>query len=193
VIIDLQGNAEKLVSNSNLPTGIKKHFYKFKHTSDARIKQPYSASRANTENLHCHIKDTPTTQKKLSPGALNNSLAGKITEIITSTEEPSNFAMLLPLLATLSTDERWFAWVSPPKNLPKSLLKEAGIALDKVMLLYPDDHYSALKLAKKALSSGTCHAVISWSGELSEHELANLELSARQGASHGILIRQRGK
>ena len=122
-----------------------------------------------------------------------NALSGKITEIITSGEQTANLTMLLPLLATLSKDDRWFAWVSPPKNLPKALLAEAGIALDKIMLLYPDEHNTALQLAKKALSAGTCHAVISWNGDLSEHELANLEQSAKLGASHGIVIRRRSK
>ncbi len=192
MIIDLRAKAAQALSESNLPTGIKKHFYELKQSSEP-LKEYHLTDRVKTEKLHCRTKNTTEIPQKLSPSALNNSLAGRITEIITSTEEPSNFAMLLPLLATLSKDERWFAWISPPKNLPRSLLKEAGIALDKVMLLYPDDHYSALILAKKALSAGTCHAVISWSGELSEHEFANLELSAKQGASHGILIRQRGK
>ena len=141
----------------------------------------------STKHNRSHISDT---SKKINT---QTSLLGKITEIITSDEQESSLTMLLPLLATLSKDDRWFAWVSPPKNLPKSLLEEAGIALDKIMLLYPDDQNSALKLAKKALSAGTCHAVISWSGSLSEHELVNLEQSAQLGASHGILIRRRRK
>ncbi len=138
------------------------------------------------------IKSLPkvTNMQKKSSNKTQN-LLGNITEIITSGEEVSSVAMLLPLLATLSKDDRWFAWVSPPKHLPKELLKQAGIEIDKVMLLYPDEQNSALSLAKKALSAGTCHAVISWNGILSEHEFANLEQSAKAGASHGILIRQR--
>ncbi|MGB1239513.1 MAG: cell division inhibitor SulA [Pseudomonadales bacterium] len=133
---------------------------------------------------HIELKSNPCN---------GSGLLGKVTEIITSDSEHANIPMLLPLLATLSKDDRWFAWISPPKDLPKDLLREAGIALDKVMLLYPDEQHSSLMLAKKALSAGTCHAVISWSGQLSEHEMAGLEKSARDGASHGILIRARGK
>jgi cell division inhibitor SulA len=152
---------------------------KAKLLSQSALKTPQHKRSLNSDTGK--IKNTQT------------SLLGKITEIITSDEQESSLTMLLPLLATLSKDDRWFAWVSPPKNLPKSLLEEAGIALDKIMLLYPDDQNSALKLAKKALSAGTCHAVISWSGSLSEHELVNLEQSAQRGASHGILIRRRQK
>ena len=140
---------------------------------------------SNLNPANCSVRVTSQSKQIHNSG---NTLLGKITEIITSDEQASSLTMLLPLLATLSKDDRWFAWVSPPKNLPKSLLKEAGIDLDKVMLLYPDDQNSALKLAKKALSAGTCHAVISWSGDISEIELSHLEQSALLGASHGILI-----
>jgi len=178
MIIDI--NSKKLLSrseNTGLPSSLSKHFF-----SDSKQQQLKLADIEPAANTRQARIPTP-----------NNSLLGKITEIITSDEETSNLAMLLPLLATLSKDDRWFAWVSPPKNLPKALLESAGIALDKVMLLYPDEHNSALLLAKKALSAGTCHAVISWGGDLSEHEMSNLEQSARAGASHGILIRKRAK
>ncbi|MCJ8338578.1 MAG: LexA family transcriptional regulator [Pseudomonadales bacterium] len=158
-----------------------------------RSKKPTADGRSLPAALDKHLVVQRKSQAEKSFAVSNNGLLGKITEIITSDEQAANLTMLLPLLATLSKDDRWFAWVSPPKNLPKSLLAEAGIALDKIMLLYPDEQNSALNLAKKALSAGTCHAVISWSGVLSEHELANLEHSAKLGASHGIVIRRRTK
>ena len=179
MIIDI--NSRRIDSKlklSGLPSGIGKHFC----SAAPAQKQSLLTSSGN-----CLQKNTQRY------GTQGNSLLGKITEIITSDEEASSLTMLLPLLATLSKDDRWFAWVSPPKHLPKSLLESAGIALEKVMLLYPDEHNSALMLAKKALSAGTCHAVISWGGDLSEHEMSNLEQSARIGASHGILIRKRIK
>ncbi|BBB29569.1 cell division inhibitor SulA [Neptunomonas japonica] len=116
---------------------------------------------------------------------------GKITEIVTRSGELNDMPLLMPLLAQLSHEDRWFAWVAPPTNLPRSLLQDAGIDLNKVILLYPDEHHSVLQLAKKALSTGTCHAVISWAEEISEHEIKNLEHSAQQGCSNGILIRRR--
>jgi len=163
------------------------------HIKSPGGKKTLGNKRSMPTALDKHLFSAYEKAENISPAENDNSLLGKITEIITSDEQAANLTMLLPLLATLSKDDRWFAWVSPPKNLPKALLSEAGIALDKIMLLYPDEHNSALNLAKKALSAGTCHAVISWSGDLSEHELANLEQSARLGASHGILVRRRTK
>lgn len=168
---------------NTLPAFLEKHF--LTNTPEQLSLQGIKATKHKVKGK---IQNLENTSSKRS----NSQLSGKITEIITSDEEASSLTMLLPLLATLSKDDRWFAWVSPPKNLPKSLLKDAGIALDKILLLNPDDQNSALKLAKKALSAGTCHAVISWAGDLSEHELANLEQSASAGESHAIVIRRRG-
>ena len=180
MIISINKNSRNIagMETTNLPNGLNKHF----SSADGIAKKldNRSSSRRLTYNQQASLTKS-------------NNLLGKITEIITCDEEASSLTMLLPLLATLSKDDRWFAWVSPPKNLPRSLLQSAGIALDKVMLLYPDEHNSSLMLAKKALSAGTCHAVISWAGDLSEHEMSNLEHSARIGASHGILIRKRIK
>jgi len=99
--------------------------------------------------------------------------------------------MLMPLLAKLSHEDRWFAWISPPINLPKALLQDAGIDLKKVILLYPDEHNSTQQLAEKALSTGTCHAVISWIGDISDDAFQRLQTSAKKGVSNGILIRRR--
>ncbi|WP_428033991.1 cell division inhibitor SulA [Amphritea sp.] len=114
-----------------------------------------------------------------------------MTEIVLQGSDFGEMTMLLPLLAQLSKDDRWFAWIAPPTSLPKSLLVAAGIDLKKVMLLQPDQTHSTYQLACQALKAGTCHAVISWPGVLSNEELAGLEDAAANGKSHGIVIRDR--
>ena len=120
-----------------------------------------------------------------------SGLAGSMTEIVVQDDNFSNIPMLMPLLAQLSQDDRWFVWIAPPVLLPKQLLLEAGIDLNKVILLNPDNKHSTFTLAKQALSTGTSHAVISWPGYLSDQEFSDLEMAAKQGQSHGIIIRRR--
>ena len=120
-----------------------------------------------------------------------NGLHGKVTEIIMQDDDLHNIPMLLPLLAQLSKDDRWFIWVAPPVMLPKALLMEAGIDLNKVILLNPNDKHSTYNLACQALSTGTSHAVISWPGYLTDDEFCGLENAAKTGDSHGIVIRRR--
>jgi cell division inhibitor SulA len=121
----------------------------------------------------------------------STGLAGKITEIVLQNSDVEQMTMLLPLLAQLSKDDRWFAWIAPPATLPKALLEAAGIDLNKIMLLQPDQNHSTYDLACQALQAGTCHAVITWPGQLDKEELTDLEAAARNGESHGILIRGR--
>ncbi len=120
-----------------------------------------------------------------------SSAFGKITEIVTQCGDITEIPMLMPLLAQLSHSDRWFVWVSPPSQLPKALLLDAGVDLKKVIMLYPNRQHSTLELAQKALSAGTCHVVISWTGDLSDTEMQALEHSALHGRSNGILIRGR--
>lgn len=140
------------------------------------------------------IKPRPSSRPQLTAPAVHQGLGtfdGKLTEIITHDTDLASMPLLMPLLAQLSRDDRWFAWVAPPARLPKALLTEAGIDLNKVILLHPDNEHSVQDLACRALRAGTCHAVISWPGYLSADELESLEQAAVSGKSHGILIRGR--
>ena len=121
----------------------------------------------------------------------NRSMAGKITQVILPDEDEYNFQLLMPLLAQLSLDERWFAWIAPPLKMPKSWMLHAGIDPQKIMMLQPRGTLNTLELAIKALESGNSHAVISWPGGLSMQELTRLEEAAKKGQSHAILLRPR--
>lgn len=112
-----------------------------------------------------------------------------ITEIIMRGKAWNNVQTLLPLLAKLSHDQRWLAWVAPPQLLPKAQLKAAGFDLDKIILLKPDAQHDTLSLAHQALKSGTCHAVISWFGSLEDDLLNGLTQAAEAGNSRAFLIR----
>ncbi len=140
------------------------------------------------ETLKRQNRTIPLTPSRL-PG--KPAMAGKITEIILQDEDEYNFQLLMPLLAQLSKDERWFAWIAPPKKMPKVWLLQAGIDINKIMVLQPDQGHSALDLATKALETGTCHAVISWPGLLESSDFEQLRVAAKEGQSHAILIRPR--
>ena len=133
----------------------------------------------------------PLLDQHIPSPAMPHGMAGKITQIIMADEDEYNFQLLMPLLAQLSRDDRWFAWIAPPLKLPKYWLLEAGIDINKIMMLQPKGDNDTLQLARKALNTGTCHAVISWPGQLSADELETLEQAAREGQSHAILIQPR--
>ncbi|MEH6471838.1 MAG: SulA-like leucine-rich domain-containing protein [Halopseudomonas sp.] len=146
-------------------------------------------------SLHSDIGRS-TTQTVASfpavrPNRLSSGMAGKITQIIMQDEDEYNFQLLMPLLAQLSRDDRWFAWIAPPLKLPKQWLLEAGIDINKIMMLQPKGNNDTLELARKALTTGTCHAVISWPGQITAEQFKELERAAQSGRSHAILIQPR--
>jgi cell division inhibitor SulA len=57
------------------------------------------------------------------------------------------------------------------------------------ILLQPDAQHDTMSLAKQALKSGTCHAVISWFGCLADDELNDLAVAAEAGNSQAFLVR----
>ncbi len=144
-----------------------------------------------SQTLDPTLNPTPEAFTPFRARPLSNNMAGKITQIIVQDEDEYNFQLLMPLLAQLSRDDRWFAWIAPPLKLPKHWLLEAGIDINKIMMLQPRGSHDTLALARKALATGTCHAVISWPRQISQEQLAQLEDAARHGRSHAILIQPR--
>ncbi|MFW1676283.1 cell division inhibitor SulA [Pontibacter sp. JAM-7] len=119
----------------------------------------------------------------------HQALAGKVTEIVVQDREPQTLAMLLPLLAQLSFDQRWFLWLAPPAGLAKPVLQNAGVDLTKVMMLSPANQHTLHNLACRALQTGTSHLVISTEQGFDTEEMAALKDAARLGQSHAIVIR----
>lgn len=131
-------------------------------------------------------------RKRVTPSsAVDRALAGKVTELVLQDGDFNQIPMLLPLLAQISKAPRWLIWIAPPAMPPRELLDEAGIDLQKVILLQPDADRDCYQLACKALAAGTAHAVISWPDYLSADQIQGLEQAAWRGQSHGIVVRRR--
>lgn len=117
---------------------------------------------------------------------------GGITEVVISRRQTQQVQWLLPLLAQLSFDNRWFSWIAPPTHLEKDWLLDSGIDITKCILLRPSASHSPYHLAVKALRQGNSHVAICWSeSEISAQEYEGLERAAMEGGSRCILIRTR--
>lgn len=115
--------------------------------------------------------------------------SGGITEIIQHSAEISLAPLLLPMLAQLSGQQRWLALVEPPAEVTRARLQQAGVQLDRVWILRPDNQHSSLDLACRALAARTCHTVVSWLGADNERDLERLRRSAEQSGCQGIVLR----
>lgn len=139
-------------------------------TSERPVPQPAAAETATTP-------ETPDQ--------------ANVTEIILPAEQVENFQLLLPMLTQLNREERWLAWIDPPTGLVQKWQQHHGIIQHQLLILRSSPQHSAEILAEKALSAGTCHAVVLWTAGLSRQNTRRLEEASVRGHSHGVILRQR--
>lgn len=116
---------------------------------------------------------------------------GNVTEIILPEGQVENFQLLLPMLTQLNQEKRWLAWIDPPQSLVSKWQTMRGIVAGELLVLRSTADYPARELAERALSAGTCHAVVMWTRKLGREALTSLEQASARGNSHGVVLRQR--
>jgi len=117
--------------------------------------------------------------------------AGNVTEIILPQGQVENFQLLLPMLTQLNQEKRWLAWIDPPQELVSKWQKMHGIIAGELLVLRSSAEHPARQLAERALSVGTCHAVVLWTGKLNKAGFEALQAASAAGNSHGVILRQR--
>ncbi|GLP95960.1 SulA-like leucine-rich domain-containing protein [Paraferrimonas sedimenticola] len=98
------------------------------------------------------------------------------------------FAEIASKLAQLSRAGQWLVMVAPPTWQYKQMLIEAGVAIDKVLLVHPKDDIDALWAIEKALTSGTCSAVVGWVNGLDQRDSRRLQLAAANAQAVAYLM-----
>ena len=100
----------------------------------------------------------------------------------------AGLSLLLPLLARLSREARWLAWVDPPWHPHAPALAARGVALSRVLRVQAGGDGETLWAAEQLLRSGNCAVVMLWPGKLSRARVRRLQLAAGKGDSLGVLF-----
>lgn len=116
---------------------------------------------------------------------------GNVTEIILPEGQVENFQLLLPMLTQLNQEKRWLALIDPPAALVSKWQTMHGIVASELLVLRSTPDHSAQELAERALSAGTCHAVVTWTSKLARAAFDALRDASALGNSHGVVLRQR--
>lgn len=145
---------------------------------------PYADHSEREQQPLKPVSSQDATESSASPRA-------NVTEIILPAEQVENFQLLLPMLTQLNREERWLAWIDPPAGLVQKWQQHHGIIQHQLLILRSSPQHSAEILAEKALSAGTCHAVVLWTTRLSRQKTRRLEEASVKGNSHGVILRQR--
>jgi hypothetical protein len=112
---------------------------------------------------------------------------GALVELLSAGHQ--GLPLLLPVLAELSRDRRWLAWIAPPHQPYAPALAAAGIDLRKLLLVHRLDDAQRLWAAEQAFKSAACAAVLLWPGRLHGPQVRRLQLAAEQGDCLGVLFR----
>jgi hypothetical protein len=87
------------------------------------------------------------------------------------------------------SDVPWLVWIAPPYEPYAPALAQAGIGLDRLLIVRPVTATEALWAAEQALSSGVCAAVLLWLKGSDDRWLRRLKLAAEAGGALGVLFR----
>ena len=121
---------------------------------------------------------------------------GTLSEVLHDGVGIGEVAFLAGALARASQGDRMIAWVNPPHLPYAPALAQAGIALERCMVVRPAHREDTLWAAEQALRSGACGAVLFWPGPLHGDRAAQsvdeyawlrrLQMAAQAGRSMAV-------
>lgn len=114
---------------------------------------------------------------------------GALTEILYDRPGIGELRLILPLLCRLSAEPGWQLWINPPCQPYAPALAQAGIALEKQLLIPQGSPQDCLWAFEQGLRSGACSIVLGWLPRLKTSELRRLQLAAANANSVALLFR----
>ena len=115
-----------------------------------------------------------------------------LTEILCDSHGIGNMRLLMPALSSLCEEEiRWLAWINPPFTPYAPALVSWGIAIERLLVAYPNSDQEALWSLEQVLQSGACSVVLAWLNErhLKTTEMRRILTRTKQGNTWTILFR----
>ena len=115
---------------------------------------------------------------------------GALTELMVAHEGVGEFTLLLPALAALTQQQQWVALVAPPYIPYAPALVNAGIALEKLLIINCDDYKDAYWATEQLLRSAVFSSVVLWTEKnTDERRQRRLQLAAEQGKAWAVCYR----
>ena len=114
---------------------------------------------------------------------------GTLSEVLHDAEGIGEITFLAHAIARACEGERLVAWINP-LHLPYApALAQAGIPLERCMVVRPAQRDDALWAAEQAMRSGACGAVLFWSAHEDYAWLRRLQMAAEAGRTMAVLFR----
>ena len=115
---------------------------------------------------------------------------GALTELMVAHEGVGEFTLLLPALAALTQQQQWIALVAPPYTPYAPALVNAGIALERLLVVDSSDQKNAYWATEQLLRSAVFSSVVLWTEQSTdERRQRRLQLAAEQGKAWAVCYR----
>jgi hypothetical protein len=114
---------------------------------------------------------------------------GTLSEVLHDGVGIGEIAFLAAAIAHAGQGDRMIAWVNPPHLPYAPALAQAGIALERCLVVRPANKEDALWAAEQALRSGACGAVLFWLAHDEYAWLRRLQMAAEAGRSMAVYFR----
>ncbi len=114
---------------------------------------------------------------------------GAVSELLPEAVGIGELSLLMPALSRLSRAERAIVWIAPPYLPYAPALAQAGVALERVLIVQACSAQESLWAAEQALRCPAVGAVLSWPLQIADRNVRRLQLAAETGGSLGIVYR----
>jgi len=118
---------------------------------------------------------------------------GGVTELLLEQQGIGELSLLLPALRYVIGCEKdnksWAALINPPHIPYAPALSNAGLALDRLLIVNSGDDINTLWAAEQTLRSGLFGAVVVWVQKSSAQRQRRLQLAAETGGSWATVYR----
>ena len=114
---------------------------------------------------------------------------GGVAELLVGAHGIGETSLLLPALSALTAAGRWAAFVGPPHEPYAPALVNAGVRLDRLLVVDAPDDAQAAWAAERLLRSGRVAAVVAWLARTVPARQRRLQLAAGTGGAWGTVYR----
>lgn len=113
---------------------------------------------------------------------------GAVSEVLHAQPGVGELSLLLPLLARLTRNGRFIAFIAPPCRLHAPTLAAGGVDLAHTLVVQPQNDTDALWSAEQLLHAGSA-ALLLWCRDIETTAMRRLQLAAENGDGLALLMR----
>ena len=115
---------------------------------------------------------------------------GTLSEVLHEAVGIGEVGFLSGALARAAEGDRLIAWLNPPHLPYAPAIAQAGVPLERSLVVRPANREDAMWAAEQALKSGACGAVLLWVDQMKDYAwLRRLQMAAEAGRAMAVYFR----